>query len=82
MYCLRLAAGQTGPTRRTALCQSHSGEERGERREERVIVSNMEPEPQTWADNYEDFDNYEGYDEKPCSVCAVPGKTNGQFIRV
>jgi len=36
-------------------------------------VSNMEPEPQTWADNYEDFDNYEGYDEKPCSVCAVPG---------
>merc|ERR1712141_359802 len=33
----------------------------------------MEPEPQTWADNYEDFDNYEGYDEKPCSVCAVPG---------
>ena len=45
-------------------------------------MSSMEPEPQTWADNYEEFDNYEGYDEKPCSVCAVPGKTNGQFIRV
>ena len=41
----------------------------------------MEPVPQTWADNYEDFDNYEGYDEKPCSVCAVPGKTNGQIIK-
>merc|ERR1712141_340168 len=33
----------------------------------------MEPEPQTWADNYEDFDNYEGYNEKPCSICAIPG---------
>merc|ERR1712038_58208 len=26
-----------------------------------------------WDDNYEESDNYEGYEDKPCSICPVPG---------
>ena len=62
------AAGQSGPS--------------DGRDSVRVTTLQAALSMEDWDDNYEESDNYEGYDDKPCSICPVPGKRELQSAGV